>query len=96
MASMKFSPARQTNRPFYVDPNLLDPATTHVYIRVDCHKPPLHPADKGPYRVVKRFRKYFEVDIRTHVERISVDRLKTAYLSIELLNSSPAACAAPT
>ena len=75
---------------------ILSPATTHVYIRVNCLKPPLHPGYKGPYRVVKRFRKYFEVDIRTHVERISIDRLKTAYSSIELLNSCPAAPATPT
>ena len=70
------------------DPKLLDPSTTHVYIRIDKRQPPLFPAYMGPYQVVKRFSKYFELNMRTHIDRVSIDRLKPAYLSMSILNEN--------
>ena len=86
ISNIPFSPARTSHRSSHLDPHLLNPQTTHVYIRVDRYRPPLHPAYKGPYKIVQRHRKYFEIDFRTHIENVSIDRLKTAHLSISGLN----------
>ena len=86
--SIKFSPARASKRPSYIDPKLLDIATTHVYVRIDKRQPPLYPSYMGPYQIVNRNRKYFELNMRTHAERVSIDRLKPAYLSVDTLNQS--------
>lgn len=88
ISSLRYSPPRLPDRKSYVEPLLHDSKTTHVYVRHDAHRPPLHPCYKGPFRVVKRFPKYFEVDLRTFVDKISVDRLKAACLSIESLNNN--------
>ena len=88
ISNIKFSPTRPARRPSWVDPKLLDPSTTHVYIRIDKRQPPLFPAYMGPYQVVKRFSKYFELNMRTHIDRVSIDRLKPAYLSMSILNEN--------
>ena len=88
ISRVQFSPARSTRHSSYIDPKLLEPSTTHVYIRIDKRQPPLHPTYMGPYQVVKRHPKYFEINTRTHIERISIDRLKPAHLSLETLNRS--------
>ena len=86
ISNVQFSSPRATNRPSYIDPKLMDPTTTHVYIRIAKRQPPLHPAYLGPYQIVDRHPKYFEINMRTHVERVTIDRLKPAYLSISTLN----------
>ena len=86
--SIKFFKSRTSNHPTYVDRALLNPATTHVYFRVDRRLPPLHPTYTGPYQVIQRHNKYFELNMRTHTERVTIDRLKPAYLSISTLNQS--------
>ena len=86
--SIKFFPSRTSNHPTYVVPALFNPATTHVYIRVDRRLPPLHPTYTGPYQVIQRHNKYFELNMRTHTERVTIDRLKPAYLSISTLNQN--------
>ena len=86
--SIKFFPSRTSNHPTYVDPALFNPATTYVYIRVDRRLPPLHPTYTGPYQVIQRHNKYFELNMRTHTERVTIDRLKPAYLSISTLNQN--------
>ena len=86
ISNVQFSPPRTTNRPSYIDPKLIDPTTTHVYIRIAKRQPPFHPAYLGPYQIVDRHPKYFEINMRTHVERVTIDRLKPAYLSISTLN----------
>ncbi len=37
---------------------------------------PLSPVYEGPYRVVHKFPKYFDLDIGGRVEAVSADRLK--------------------
>ena len=86
ISNVQFSPPRATNRPSYIDPKLMDPTTTHIYIRIAKRQPPLHPAYLGPYQIVDRHPKNFEINMRTHVERVTIDRLKPAYLSISTLN----------
>ena len=38
--------------------------------------------------MLKKFAKYFVVDLRRHVDNVSIDRLKSAALGFENLNSS--------
>jgi len=83
---MSYMQPRRTTRSSYVDKVLFQPETTHVYVRVDSHRPPLCPPYKGPYRILRRYDKYFEIDLRTHMDRVSIDRLKAAHLSVSTLN----------
>ena len=50
--SLRYMQPRQTTRKAYVDEVLFQPETTHVYVRVEGHKPPLHPPYRGPYKVL--------------------------------------------
>lgn len=52
---------------------------THVYVRVDAVRKPLQAPYEGPYRVIKRYGKYYTLDINGKQANISIDRLKPAY-----------------
>ena len=52
------------------------PETTHVYLRIDSHKPPLHAVYQGPFKVLDKSEKYFIIDFRTHKDKVTVDHLK--------------------
>ena len=56
-------------------------SSTHVFVRVDSHRAPLQPPYKGPYRVLRRGAKSFEIDLGGTTDTISVDRLKPAFMS---------------
>ena len=86
MQQIPYFPPRRTNRAHYMDKALMDPSTTYVFIKIDSHRPPLHAVYKGPSRIIQCHPKYFVVDLRTHTDNISVDRLKVAHLSLEVLN----------
>ena len=51
-------------------------STPYVFIRNDEVRGPLQPACDGPYRVIKRHEKNFQVDKDGRKMRISGDRLK--------------------
>lgn len=53
---------------------------THVFIRKDSVKKSLQLPYAGPFRVVKRFDKYFTVLVKDKETNISKDRLKPAFL----------------
>ena len=59
-----------------------------MYIRRDARRTPLQPVYEGPFKVLKKFAKYFVVDLRRRVDNVSIDRLKSAALSFQNLNSS--------
>ena len=86
MQQIPYFAPRRTNRAHYVDKVLMDFSTTHIFIKIDSHRPLLHAVYKGPFRIIQRHPKYFVVDLRTHIENISIDRLKMAHLSLEGLN----------
>jgi transposase InsO family protein len=48
----------------------------YVYVRSPPAAPSLSPAYRGPYRVVERGPKSFQIAIGTRLDRVSVDRLK--------------------
>ena len=80
------TPPRQHNRLSYVEKALFLPETTHMYLRIDSHKPPLYSVHKGPFKVLDKSEKYFIIDFRTHTDKVTIDRLKSAELSVDELN----------
>lgn len=58
---------------------------SHVFIRVDLVKKSLQPPYNGPFRVITRSEKSFLVQMNDREVRVSVDRLKPAFL----LNDRP-------
>ena len=51
-----------------------------VFIKKDSHRPPLIPPYEGPFRVLHRGEKVFELDLGGRKETVSIDRLKPAYI----------------
>ena len=54
--------------------------TGFVYVRNDGHLRPLQCPYSGPYRVINKGDKFFEIDKNGKTDKVTVDRLKTAYL----------------
>lgn len=52
----------------------------HVFVRVDYVKKPLQHPYEGPYEVLERQDKTFDVLIAGKQQRISIDRIKPAFL----------------
>ena len=71
--------------PSFVDPRLA--TVTHVFLRVDAVRPALHPPYEGPYRVIHRGDKTFTLDIKNKSSVVSVDRLKPAFVDVDILAS---------
>lgn len=67
---------------FFVSKNLKD--CTHVFVRYDGVKKSLQRPYDGPYRVIDRTEKYMDVIINQKQQRISIDRIKPAYTTIDL------------
>ena len=67
-----------SSRVFYV-PAALDDCT-HVYVRVDSVHQPLATPYDGPFRVIRRADRVFELDINGSPRTVSIDRLKPAHL----------------
>ena len=67
-----------TTRVFHVPTALAD--CSHVYVRVDGVRQPLSTPYDGPFRVIRRNERCYEVDVHGSSRVISVDRLKPAHL----------------
>ena len=67
----------KSNRKVFVPQDLH--TTDQVYVRVDRVRSPLEPPYEGPYKVIKRRKKYFIIEKNGKNEVISIDRLKPAY-----------------
>ncbi|VDP91261.1 unnamed protein product [Echinostoma caproni] len=52
---------------------------THVWVRFDGVRKPLHPPYDGPSKVVRRESKFFIIDRNGKRDSVSLDRLKPAY-----------------
>lgn len=57
---------------------------THVFVRLDYVRKSLEPPYAGPYKVLKRKAKYFEVQVRGKSTNISLDRMKPAYVTQDI------------
>ncbi|XP_069362433.1 uncharacterized protein [Maniola hyperantus] len=64
---------------------------THVFVRNDTVRPPLTPPYDGPYQVLKRHDKYYQIQLPLRTTVVSLDRLKPAYmLNVEDTGASTA------
>ena len=57
---------------------------THVFVRHDAVKKPLQVPYDGLFRVLERTDKLFALDINGRRENVSIDRLKVAYMEVDL------------
>lgn len=73
----------------YVSSNLS--TTGYVYVRHDSHRHPLQRPYDGPYRIIECSEKYFTLDVNGKREKISIDRLKVAYVS-QCMQEQPQSC----
>ena len=80
----KHAPCKQTYqdaRKTYVPPALA--SATHVFLRIDSHKPPLTPPYAGPYKILRRKAKTLLLAIKGTEDWVSIDRVKPAFLPPE-------------
>lgn len=63
----------------YVPTNLS--STGYVYVRTDSHRHPLQRPYQGPYRIIDINDKFFTLDIKHRPEKVSIDRLKAAFVT---------------
>ena len=73
-----FKQSYQDTRTKYVPPALA--SSTHVFLRIDSHRPPLSPPYAGPYKILRRKTKSLLLDVKGAQEWISIDRVKPAFL----------------
>lgn len=57
--------------------------TTHVFVRNDAIRKPFQPPYNGPFKVLHRHNKWFDIEIKNKPTRISIDRLKPAFISTD-------------
>lgn len=63
---------------FYIQKGL--DTCTHVFVRDDTVRAPLQQPYNGPYRIVKRYHKFFKLSINGKNKNVSIDRLKAAFI----------------
>lgn len=68
---------RKSNHPIFI-PKTLD-TCEFVFLRIDKLRPGLTPPYEGPYKVIRRFRKQFVIDVNGKNSTVSIDRLKPAF-----------------
>ncbi|GFQ77491.1 hypothetical protein TNCT_546721 [Trichonephila clavata] len=54
---------------------------THVFVCTDSVRTSLQPPYEGPYPVIKRYAKYFDISIKGASRTISIDRLKPCFFA---------------
>uniref|UniRef100_A0A182W698 Integrase zinc-binding domain-containing protein n=1 Tax=Anopheles minimus TaxID=112268 RepID=A0A182W698_9DIPT len=62
---------------------------THVFVRNDTVRPALTPPYQGPYEVLRRSEKWFEVLVNGKPTNVSIDRLKPCYTLREPASTAP-------
>ncbi|XP_047985006.1 uncharacterized protein LOC125225368 [Leguminivora glycinivorella] len=67
--------------PFYIPRGL--ETCSHVFLRVDRVRSSLEPPYEGPYKVMRRQKKFYSIDIKGKLNNVTVDRLKPAYIMRE-------------
>ena len=55
----------------------------HAYVRIDAVKPPLTKPYSGPFKILRKTEKYFELDLNGRRDKVSIDRLKPAFIETE-------------
>lgn len=70
-----------SSHPFYVPKDLN--TATHVFLRQGPARKSLEAPYLGPYKVVNRDRKTFDLDIKGKTQRVTIDRVKPAFITKE-------------
>lgn len=65
------------------------PTSSHVFVRNDTVKSALQPPYDGPYEVLERSEKYYLIKFNNRTAKISIDRLKSAFLPLDPDNEPP-------
>ncbi|CAE1326028.1 unnamed protein product [Acanthosepion pharaonis] len=78
MANLCYTPPRHCPSDIYLPHQLKD--CEFVFVRNDSVKRLLTPAYTGPYRVLKRADKYFQIRKGIQTDNVSIDRLKPAFI----------------
>ncbi|XP_061519498.1 mucin-2-like [Anopheles gambiae] len=79
--------AWHTNRTSFVHSDLNK--CSHVFVRNDTVRPALTTPYHGPYQVLTRNSKSFQILLKGHPSLVSVDRLKPAYTTEGIISSAP-------
>ena len=80
MRSLQPPPARFHGNQITYVPSSLSSAD-YVYVRRDSHRHPLQRPYDGPFRVLDKKEKHFTLDVRGRKETVSIDRLKSAFVT---------------
>ncbi|XP_054267146.1 uncharacterized protein LOC128989292 [Macrosteles quadrilineatus] len=65
-------------RSIFIHPDLM--TSSHVFIRHNAIRKPLQPTYEGPFKVVSRGDKYFNILLPRGEDTVSIDRLKPAFI----------------
>ena len=60
-----------------------------VFVRDDASKPPLSLLYRGPYKVLERFEKFFNLQIGDKSDSVSVDRMKAVFSPVPVTPAVP-------
>lgn len=58
-------------------------STGYVYVRHDAQRHPLQRPYDGPFKILEQGEKYYVLDLNGRKDRVSIDRLKPAYINQE-------------
>ena len=93
MAGFQFTPPRRNTPTADTLPEVTPAELSScpmVFIRKDGHVAPLSPLYEGPYKVLSRSTKTFQVQVGKRVEMVSVQRLKPAFTADDEAPVEPA------
>lgn len=77
MSRLRPATSRQQTGKQFIFPELS--AATHVFLRIDAVRRPLHPPYEGPYRIISRTSKTITIEKNGKNECVTIDRVKPAF-----------------
>lgn len=70
--------SRHGKSPIFVHPSLK--TCTHIFLRIDCHQPPLSQPYSGPHKVLHRTDKTITIELKNRKSTVTLDRVKPAFI----------------
>ena len=68
----------------------------YVYVRIDMVKKPLQRPYEGPYKVLDRSEKFFDLLIKGKKQRVTIDRIKPAFVTQEEVSQQKTTVVTPS
>lgn len=78
MNSLIPTPRKDSEKEIFVHKDLK--TCTHVFVRTDLVRKPLTPPYQGPYEILQKSEKFYQIQLPNRTAYISLDRLKPAYI----------------